>query len=684
MKNPWVWVPTLFVAEEIPTAMVTFVAPLMFLQTGVSPVWVTLFSSLLFIPWIIKPRLQCLANEKGIRGGLYWTEVFLLTALLLVTYSVFYSSVALFLSLLSVSLFCVLHKILSERLYVSRLDLFSQRYFHTPRSLLASISRVLTYGVLIITVGWLQIHFRQIRMAWSVGCLILVGVFSLFFVYHLFQRKIFLGNIKQPEVNHTERRKANLLQYIGWFLLFLPQGLMFFSRVLFLLDKPENGGLGCTIQEVGFAQGTVGVIAFSMGLAFGKRLLKGNRSSVHHLLGLCLGISPCAYLLLTLLPSVSLPVLCLATFMAQLLFGLGLNLCNLPFFPSSEDVTQTTNPFYIPLVLGVMILPMAISGWMVQLLGYHLFFLVNTLSVLFGWIFWLSCGRRLKRVVLLSILLMPLSAHAARYSKEDSCRVVSLLEQGKSQPKGTNMMMYYARQFVNVPYTSSTLEHDETEQLSVNLHQMDCMTFVETVAALTLSSQDEAPSWEGFCTWLTKLRYDGGVIDGYASRNHYFSQWVQSNEKMGLVEEIGPVSSGDNGPFTQAREIDLHYMSAHPAKYPVLQHDREMADRIRVKEKQASNIDARYIPCSLLDRDSVELGVVQDGDILAIVTKVDGLDVSHLGLAEWGKDGKLHLLNASSVHHKVVLESMPLQQYMTKHPSQLGVRVIRVCKRKQN
>jgi hypothetical protein len=69
---------------------------------------------------------------------------------------------------------------------------------------------------------------------------------------------------------------------------------------------------------------------------------------------------------------------------------------------------------------------------------------------------------------------------------------------------------------------------------------------------------------------------------------------------------------------------------------------------------------------------------VKDGDILALVTKKSGLDVSHVGFAEWGKDGKLHLLNASSIHKKVVLEPMTLYQYIQKHPSVLGIRVIRI------
>ena len=72
------------------------------------------------------------------------------------------------------------------------------------------------------------------------------------------------------------------------------------------------------------------------------------------------------------------------------------------------------------------------------------------------------------------------------------------------------------------------------------------------------------------------------------------------------------------------------------------------------------------------------LSDIRDGDIIAITTSKAGLDVSHVGFAVWGKDGRLHLLNASSIHKKVILEPMTLYQYMQKHPSQTGIRVIRL------
>lgn len=263
-------------------------------------------------------------------------------------------------------------------------------------------------------------------------------------------------------------------------------------------------------------------------------------------------------------------------------------------------------------------------------------------------------------------------AYALTYSREDSLKVVELLSEGCAQPRGTNLMLYFGHRLENVPYVPSTLEVNEEEELVVNLRELDCTTFVETVVALVLSARSENPSWKTYCDYLERIRYSKGKNKGYTSRNHYFSQWIKSNESLGFVaEQVCDCAS-------RKQHLDLHYMSKHPSSYAMLNGRKDRIREIGAAERMLSGKVVRYIPCESLGKKKGQLKCVQDGDILAIVTKKDGLDVCHLGLAEWAKDGKLHLLNASSIHKKVVLESMTLQHYMQQHPSQLGVRVVRV------
>ena len=94
-------------------------------------------------------------------------------------------------------------------------------------------------------------------------------------------------------------------------------------------------------------------------------------------------------------------------------------------------------------------------------------------------------------------------------------------------------------------------------------------------------------------------------------------------------------------------------------------------------EKLLTGRTYRYIPKSQIVNTALLRRIIHDGDIIALVTRIAGLDTSHLGIAVWHRDG-LHLLNASSVHHRVVEEPMILRSYMQRHPSQIGIRVVRI------
>lgn len=284
----------------------------------------------------------------------------------------------------------------------------------------------------------------------------------------------------------------------------------------------------------------------------------------------------------------------------------------------------------------------------------------------------------MKRIILGLLLLVwsGVGLQALTYTKQDSLRVVELLRDGAQQPRGTNLMLYFGHRLLDVPYVGKTLEVNPKEELVVNLRQLDCTTFVETVLALTLTTSAGGKTWDDYCRALTRIRYRGGEMQGYVSRNHYFSQWIESNVALGIVAERKAKPAGNYFPFTAIQRIDVHYMSQHPDLYPMLNGKQYDIDRIRRYEEEINGTTVRYIPSRLLNRDRKTLRYVEDGDILALVTSRDGLDISHVGIAEWGSDGKLHLLNASSIHKKVVLDNVPLYDYMMKYDHRLGIRVL--------
>lgn len=277
--------------------------------------------------------------------------------------------------------------------------------------------------------------------------------------------------------------------------------------------------------------------------------------------------------------------------------------------------------------------------------------------------------------------LLSAPVNAVTYQKADSITVVKLLQKGARQPAGENLMLFYANQLLDLPYVAKTLEVNPVEQLAVNLRELDCTTLVENVVALVLTTQQQSARFQDFCRNLERIRYRDGKLDGYASRNHYFSEWIQSNEAQGFVQEVKGKEKDSRGsfyPFVETQKLNCTYMSLHPDRYPMLKGDAAALKQIKANEQRVNGKVVRYVPRRLLGRSRRELAAIQDGDILAIVTKKEGLDVSHLGIAVWGKDGRLHLLNASQIHKRVVLEPKTLFDYMKEHPTQLGVRVIRM------
>lgn len=276
-------------------------------------------------------------------------------------------------------------------------------------------------------------------------------------------------------------------------------------------------------------------------------------------------------------------------------------------------------------------------------------------------------------------LIFPLISGAQRvvFAKSDSAKVEELLRKSKQQKQGENMMMFFGKQFVGIPYVAATLEVERDENLIVNLREMDCTTLVETVAALTLASREDKPKFKDFCKYLKLLRYKGGVINGYASRLHYFSSWIDDKESMKLVKEIGASANSRTNLFTGKQTLNLSYMTSHPESYPALKRNKSLIPLIGNEEKHLTGKSVRYIPKSLLGGSQRELSPIKDGDIIAIVTSKSGLDTSHLGIAIW-IEGKLHLLNASRLRGKVVVEPRTLKEYMLTQKSQTGIRIIRL------
>ena len=238
---------------------------------------------------------------------------------------------------------------------------------------------------------------------------------------------------------------------------------------------------------------------------------------------------------------------------------------------------------------------------------------------------------------------------------------------------GDNGVLYFARRLIGVPYVGQTLEGNEPECLVVNVHGLDCTTLVESVLALARTCAEGGRRLEDYMVNLADLRYRDGRLDGYLSRLHYFDWWINDNVRRGNVEVVC-----DSSLFTAEFRVDNHYMSQHPDAYRHLRGRTERIDSIRALEAGGNGGGFCFLPKERTRLGRRELGFIRDGDVIAIVTGKDGLDYAHLGFAVWGRDGCLHLLNASSVRKRVVEEPRSLYEYLAEHPSFLGIRVLRM------
>lgn len=257
----------------------------------------------------------------------------------------------------------------------------------------------------------------------------------------------------------------------------------------------------------------------------------------------------------------------------------------------------------------------------------------------------------------------------------DSETIVKWLDEARHQNRTTNYQLFFARKFLGRPYVAYTLEVLDEERLVINTRQLDCTTLVENVTALTLCAYRNLYTYRDYLNALVAMRYRNGIINRYPSRIHYFTDWILENTKAGIVTEI----QSPNPPFTALQTIKVNYMSEHPQSYKALRAHLEYVTEISQMEQQLNGLQFRFIPKTDVKNTREMREAVHDGDIIAITCNKPGLDIAHLGFAVWKQDG-LHLLNASQLHKKVVEEPMTLFEYLQKHPSHTGIRIIRINK----
>jgi len=226
------------------------------------------------------------------------------------------------------------------------------------------------------------------------------------------------------------------------------------------------------------------------------------------------------------------------------------------------------------------------------------------------------------------------------------------------------------KSFLGTEYAAHTLEQDGDEQLVINLTGFDCTTFLENVLAFARCIRQNKTTFEDYKNELTFIRYRQGIIDGYPSRLHYFTDWIYDNEKKKIIEDITEDLGGEE------LTLDLSFMSDNPKYYKQLDENPDFISEIKKQEAEINYCrEYNFIPKSkVADIESK----IQSGDIVAFTSTIKGLDVNHVGIAVRMEDNRIHILHAPDTGSKVQITESSLSEYVMSIKKHSGIIVMRV------
>lgn len=249
----------------------------------------------------------------------------------------------------------------------------------------------------------------------------------------------------------------------------------------------------------------------------------------------------------------------------------------------------------------------------------------------------------------------------------DSISVESKLNQFAKTNKDS-LFLSIAKSFIGTPYVGGTLDQSIEENLVVNLSQLDCFTFVESSLALYLTINSQGKNLSNYAQKLQNIRYRGGKNCGYTSRLHYFSDWITDNQKKGIIADKTKEIGGSPTFFA------IDFMSTHPTAYKQLKNDSSLVPEIARKEKELAATTFYVVSKENIKEIEPKLN---EGMIVGITTNISGLDFSHVGILV-RKEGRIHLLHASSDMGEVVISDVPLSEYLARNKRQTGIAVFEI------
>ncbi len=388
-RQPWAWIPTLYFSQGLPYVAAMMLSVIMYKNLGVSNTDIALYTSWLYLPWVIKPLWSPIVDlfrtkRFWIIGLQFVVGAAMAAVALTVPAPGFFKTTLAVFWLLAFS--SATHDIAADGFYLLALKSHQQAAFVGVRSTFYRLAMIAGQGGLVYLAGWLQETTGNVVHAWSIVFGVLAVLFTLVGFYHLFV-------LPKPAADHAVRdakvttgyfsafgsffRKKHIGVILGYLLLYrLAESQLLKLATPFMLDEREIGGLGLSTQQVGIFYGTIGVLALTIGGLVGGYVV--SRYGLKRLLWpmiITMHVPNAVFILLALSQPENAYLIGSAVAVEQLGYGFGFTAYMMYMMLVAEGENSTAHYAICTgfMALGMMLPGMA-AGWIQEQLGYVNFF----------------------------------------------------------------------------------------------------------------------------------------------------------------------------------------------------------------------------------------------------------------------------------------------------------------------
>ncbi|MDX2245189.1 MAG: MFS transporter [Bacteroidia bacterium] len=401
-RHPLAWIPSLYFTQGIPYVAIVSLSVIMYKRMGINNTDITLYTSWLYLPWVIKPFWSPLVEV--LRTKRFWIVCMQLVlgagfagVALMLPFEGFFRYSLLFFWLLAFS--SATHDIAADGFYMLGLRQDQQAFYVGFRSTFYRLAMITGQGLIVILAGFLEKKVN-IVFAWQVALGVLVAILAAMGIYHSF----ILPKVESEPENHPDLnkivndfgavflnffQKKQILVVILFLLVYrLGEAQLVKMAAPFMLDERAEGGLGLSTEVVGFIYGTVGVIALVVGGLIGGIVasLKGLKYWIWWM-ALAINLPNSLYIFLAYFQPESLFIIAGSVAIEQLGYGFGFTAYMLFLIYTAEGKHKTAHYALGTgfMALGMM-LPGMVSGWIQQQIGYEHFFIWVLVATLPGFV----------------------------------------------------------------------------------------------------------------------------------------------------------------------------------------------------------------------------------------------------------------------------------------------------------